>query len=198
MGKDPGLGIVPFGLITDGPDGRITTVRGTQIPMGSYNEWLKDFTAWLEVCALCPGAMWERGFHEVSDSLYVGTGKPLAAYMVDNRVEIISGHSLGGPAATNIAAEAGVDLLVVIESPNPGDLAFAQYVESRVKATRSYWNPRDRIGEVPFFVPKIAEFRALLAPKFLLDPNSTTPPIADTLWDNHNLTHCRMMMEAAA
>jgi hypothetical protein len=202
MGNDPGLGIVPFGLITDGPAGKICTVRGTQMPMGSMEEWLADFHAWLDRCPLAPGIRWERGFASVSESLYVGTGMPLAAYMVNKGIEVISGHSLGGPAATNIAAEAGTDALIIIESPNPGDAAFAAYVNSRVKAIRSYWNPRDRIGQVPYdfnlFAPLLVENFVPVAPKILLDPKAVTPPVADTLWENHNLTNCRRMMEALA
>lgn len=200
MGKDPSLGIVPYGLITDGPDGKMTTVRGTQMPMGSWDEWWADFRAWLEACRLSPGTRWEKGWGQVSDSLYIGTGKPLAPYMVENGIEIIGGHSLGGPVATNIAAEAGADLLIVIESPNPGDAAFAAYVNSRVKVIRSYWNGRDPIGQVPLDLhilpPILVEDFVPVAPKILLDPNSTVPPIEDSLWQNHNLTNCRRMMEA--
>jgi hypothetical protein len=192
MGRDPSIGIVPFGVITEGPDGPATILRGTQMPMGTWDEWLADFTFAFDPFDQWTGARWERGFHAVSDSLYVGTGTPLAVYMVEKAIKTIAGHSLGGPTATNTGAAAAVDLLVVIESPNPGNQAFADYVNSRVKAVRSYWNPRDKIGEVP---PAILG-GVPVAPKILLDPNSTTPPIADTLWDNHNLTHCRMMMEA--
>jgi hypothetical protein len=209
MGKDPSLGIVPFGVITDGPNtwggpnGKLTTIRGTQMPQGSWDEWLADFRAWLIACRLDPTARWEKGFSDVSGSLYVGTGKPLAQYMIENEIKVIEGHSLGGPVATNIGAEAGVDLAVIIESPNPGDAAFKKYVNSRIPTIRSYWNPRDKIGRVPLdahiFPPFLVEdFVPVTDSKILLDPNSTTPPIADTLWDNHNLTHCRMMMEKLA
>lgn len=193
MGTDPSLGIVPFGVITDGPDGKLANVRGTQMILGSFDEWLADFRAWLVACRLCAGARWEKGFMDVSDSLYVGTGTPLARYMIENGVNAIEGHSLGGPVATNIGAEAGVNLLVIIESPNPGDAAFKAYVNSRIKTIRSYWNPRDKIGQVPL---NIAGFVSVTDTKILLDPNSVTPPVADSLWENHNLTNCRRMMEA--
>jgi hypothetical protein len=208
MGTDSGLGIVPFGMITDGPAGKITTIRGTQLPMGSIDEWWKDFKAWLEFCRLAPGTRWERGFGQASDSLYVGTGTPLARYMVEHGIEIIEGHSLGGPAATNVAAEAGTDLLVIIESPNPGDSAFAAYVNSRVKTIRSYWNPRDPIGDVPLDIhilpPLFVEDFKPVAPKIRLNPDSLTPALPtdifskDFLWENHSLTNCRRMMQAAA
>jgi hypothetical protein len=194
MGRDPSIGIVPFGIITDGDDGRATNLRGTQMPMGTLDEWLKDLTFVFDPFTQWDGAQWERGFHLVSDSLYVGTGEPLVDYMVRKEIKKIEGHSLGGPTATNVGAAADVDLLVVIESPNPGNQAFAAYVNSRVKTIRSYWNPRDPIGEVP-----PAVLRGFpVAPKILLDPNSVTPAVSDTLWDNHNLTNCRRMMEAAA
>lgn len=202
MGTDAGLGIVPFGFITDGPDGKIATVRGTQLPMGSLEEWWEDFKCLLEPCPLAVGARWERGFGQVSQSLYVGTGKPLAPYMVDNGIEIIEGHSLGGPVATNIGAEAGVDLAVLIESPNPGDLAFCAWANSRIRTIRSYWNPRDRIGQVPLDIhllpPLLVEDFVPVSPKIDLHPTATVPPVADSLWENHNLTNCRRMMEAAA
>ena len=202
MGTDAGLGIVPFGLITDGPEGKITTIRGTQIPMGSLDEWWQDFRCFLEPCPLSIGARWERGFAAVAGGLYVGTGKPLAPYMVDNGIEVIEGHSLGGPVAAMIGAEAGVDLAVLIECPNPGNLAFTAYANSRIKAIRSYWNPRDRIGQVPLDIhilpPLLVEDFVPVAPKIQLDPDSTVPPVPDDLWGNHNLTNCRRMMEAAA
>ena len=204
MGVDPKIGAVPFGIITDGPDGKVTTLRGTQMPPGAkLEEWRRDFQAWLDTCRLCRVAHWHHGFHAISDSLYVGTGKPLAVYMVENGIKIIEGHSLGGPLATNIGAEAAVHLAVVVESPNPGDPAFRDFVTSRISEFRSYWNPRDIIGRIPFDVdilpPWLEEdFVPVVQNKTLLDPNSVTPAVPDSLWDNHNLTNCRRMMEAAA
>lgn len=198
MGKEPVLGIVPFGIITDGPDGKIATLRGTQEPMGDKWEWWNNFQAVLVPTPLTPSARWHEGFGALSETLYVGRGEPLGHYLADERIEIVSGHSLGGPIATAAAAEAGCDLLIIIESPNPGDFLYREWVQGRVKTIRSYWNPRDIIGKVPFDVPNFEAFVGIADKKILLDPNCVTPPVEDSLWQNHSLTNCRRMMESAA
>ena len=51
-----GVGVVAFGFVSDGPEGNIATIRGTQTPDGSMVEWLDDFDAILEPCPFVIGA----------------------------------------------------------------------------------------------------------------------------------------------
>lgn len=201
MGIDPVIGLVPFGIISDGPDGKIGNIRGTQIPIADdFEEWWIDGRAWLTACRYATDARWHEGFGNLAETLYVGTGKPLAQYLVDEKVEILEGHSLGAPLATIVGAIAGIDLAILIESPKVGDLGFKAWANSRIKTIRSYANPRDKIPKVPLTVKfpfNIEDFEQV-APFITLDPTSTNPQISDSLWANHSLTNCRMMMEAAA
>src|SRR5208283_1801318 len=100
-GKGPG--IVCFGFISDGPDGNICTIRGTQTPDGSLVEWFADFEAVLDPCPLHIGAKWHRGFGRVYSTLRVGDDKDasvfLQAYLSGIKAPTVSGHSLGGPLA---------------------------------------------------------------------------------------------------
>lgn len=197
-----GVGIVPFGFISDGPEGPICTIRGTQQPKGTWVEWLDDFDAVLERCPFATGK-WHRGFGRVYSTLHVvgdgGVRVPLAVQLIVAPGVLIHGHSLGAPLASYAALEARAAAPILLASPKWGDATLCQTAATLWPYVASYANPNDAVPKVPITVDDPADlfdFRQL-AGFIWLNPRSVTPAIpAD--WDSsHNAGNYLAMMRAA-
>lgn len=189
-GNDPGVGKVPFGFVSDGVEGPICTIRGTQMPGGSFVEWLDDLQAFLELCPIVPntGAMWHRGFGKVYSSL-TAQDVPLALFLGGLKGLMCHGHSLGAPLATYAALEAHAAHLVVFASPKAGDTLLRQVCQTRWNDIASYENPNDPVPKVPITVDKpwrIEDFQQV-ADFTRLDADLVVPPIASDWASSHDL-----------
>lgn len=196
MGVDPGIGPIPYGFISSGPDGFIATFRGTQTPDGSYVEWLDDFKAVLEPCPFAPGCQWHKGFGEVYSTLNIG-GVPVGQAI---KGLLCHGHSLGGPLATFAALESGGPALGLFASPKPGDSALAALVQTTIRTIWSYTNPNDAVPRVPLTVDwpfRFEDFQRVMPP-FQLQPNLVTPAIPSDWASSHALANYLALLEAAA
>ena len=195
LGTDQGVGNVNFGFISDGPDGMICTIRGTQCPGGSYVEWLDDFDAVLEPITWCPGASWHRGFGDVYQTLNVAT-IPLGKALGMTKNMLCHGHSLGGPLATYAAAQAGTRAPILYASPKPGDSNFRAFCRGLWGNCLSYANPNDAVPKVPITVDwpiKVEDF-VQVAPLIEMSPSSVTPPIPADWGSSHQLSNYRRLI----
>lgn len=197
-GTDPGIGLVPFGFLSDGLDGKICTLRGTQKPKGSLIEWLDDFDAFLESSPLMAGARWHRGFGRVFGTLTVG-GAPLGSVLKALGGVLVHGHSLGGPLATYAAAQAGFRAPVLFASPKPGDSSLAAGLRIQWgQPPASYANPNDAVPKVPITVDwpfKIEDFQPI-CPPMELSASSVTPAIPSDWDSSHELANYRRLLAA--
>lgn len=203
-GSDPKIGTVPFGFISDGAEGPICTIRGTQMPGGSLVEWLDDFDAELEQCPFAPtGARWHRGFGRVYSTLNVG-GTPLAQALQAAPGVFVHGHSLGGPLATYAAAEGKCWAPVLFASPKCGDSALRDYFLSLWSAEgplgMSYANPNDAVPKVPITVDwpfHLEDFQQVF-PLFEMSPSSVTPAIPGDWGNSHQLDNYLRLLRAVS
>lgn len=209
MGKDPLVGPVPFGFITEGDEGYIVTIRGTQLPGGSIVEWLDDFDAVLEPCPWAPaGCQWHRGFGRVYGTLTVGAMK-LGAYLTGLKASsaktvTASGHSLGGPLATFAAGEAGLDAPVLFATPKPGNAALRVWLSARWLPLlglhqNSYANPNDAVPKVPITVDwplRLFDF-AHVFDLCELAAGTAVPPVGPGWGESHALGNYLRLLEAA-
>lgn len=208
MGKDPAVGSVPFGFITEGSDDFIVTIRGTQMPDGSLIEWLDDFDAVLEPCPWDSGSRWHRGFGRVYSTLTIAgvkLGEWLAAMKITAAKPVkVHGHSLGGPLATYAADQGGLDAPVLFASPKPGDGAYRARLRNRwlpslgVNRT-SYANPNDAVPKVPITAEwpfKVFDFEHVFD-LCELSAGSVLPPVGSSWADSHNLANYLRLLEAA-
>lgn len=213
-GLDPGVGKVAYGLVTDGPEGTIASIRGTQIPKGSYIEWIRNFEALLIPCPLSAGAKWHEGIGADYLGLTIEDGTPLGKALSGNPNLITSGHSKGGPLAIYLGLEvgaanlmAGVPLPAVFAfaPPKPGDKPLGTACVQYSRGIRLWANPKDVVPHTPLtitdlpppFVNEDYEFPVQLGP---LNPNSVTPPVGLDWAEAHNLegAYIRMLEKAAA
>jgi hypothetical protein len=198
-GTDAGIGAIPYGFISTGPEGMIATFRGTQMPDGSFVEWIDDFEAVLDPCPFAPGAMWHRGFGKVYSSLAVA-GTPVAVALTGIPGLICHGHSLGAPLATYAALEAKAGQLGLFASPKPGNAAFAAAVQAAILPIWSYANPNDAVPKVPITVDfpwKFEDFQPVMGP-YRLNANLVTPAIPGDWGASHNLGNYLALLEALA
>lgn len=200
LGVDPGIGVVPFGFISDGPEGPICTLRGTQMP-GRYKslvEWLDDLDAFLEPCPFAAGAEWHRGFGRVYQTLNVGS-VPLATILAQIPGILVHGHSLGGPLATYASGESRSRPPILFASPKPGDAALRQWLLGVWdNSPASYANPNDAVPRVPITVDfpwKIEDFELVTMP-VELSPLSVEPPVPADWESSHSLTNYRRLLAA--
>ncbi len=198
-----GVGVVAFGFVSDGPEGNIATIRGTQTPDGSMVEWLDDFDAILEPCPFVIGANWHRGFGRVYRTLRAGpdasASQFLAAYLSSIKSPVVSGHSLGGPLATYAAIEGHGRELVLFASPKPGDSYLAKAAASGIETMTAYVNPNDAVPRLPITVDwpfKLEDFEHVVEAT-VLKPDLVTPPIPGDWSSSHNLSNYLRLLEAA-
>ncbi len=199
-GNDPGEGMIPYGFVSDGTDGPIAWIRGTEIPFGNFIEWEKDFEAVLDDCPIASGCKWHRGFGSIYLTLYVvgrGVESPLGLFLATLRNLTVSGHSLGGPLATYAAGAGNAKNLVLFASPRPGNSALAKWVKEQTSlyeghSIASYANLNDIVPKVPL---EAMGFESVIPPTEL-SPTSVTPAIPDDWAQSHHLPNYLRLLEA--
>lgn len=199
-GVDPDVGKIAYGLLTDGPEGLIASIRGTQVPLESMVEWVRDFEAELVPCPFVSGALWHDGIGKDYLTLTLDDGTPVGKGLSGAKGLTVAGHSKGGPLAVYLATEAGLlggnaPACVAFAPCKPGDKAFGKAAVSATSSIHLWANPKDIVPHTPLtitnlpapFINEDYEFPVPLSP---LDPSSVTPPVA-TDWDSaHNLAGC--------
>lgn len=206
-GVDPdGVGRTGYGLVTDGPEGLIASIRGTQVPVGSLVEWVRDFECLLSPCPFASGAMWHDGIGKDYLTLVLDDGTPVGKGLAGAKGLTVAGHSKGGPLAIYLATEVGLQgnppACVAFAPCKPGDKAFGRAAVSACSSIHLWANPKDIVPHTPLtitalpppFINEDYEFPVPLSP---LDPGSVTPAVPGD-WDSaHNLAGAYIrMMEA--
>lgn len=148
--------VTPYGFLAiNVADGTIVAViRGTN----SAYEWFKDFEAALEPSNFCPGCQTELGFTDIYKTLSMKDGSSVVAALAGVTGLTCTGHSLGGPLATMLAAQVGAAALVCWASPKPGNTAFAEWVRSRVPSIDLYVNVPDVVPHSALTIPPWERF----------------------------------------
>ena len=150
-----------YGLIaTDQAGNGYVGIRGTQTPA----EWFADFEAIMTACPFCQGAHVEHGFLDIYRTFVLGSGRPLMPFLAQLTNLAVAGHSLGGPLATYLAAEARALTLVGFASPKPGDRDFADFVQRQIREIILLANLPDVVPHVPLSLPKIPFLSSLPIP----------------------------------
>lgn len=163
IGTDPGAVVTTYGFVAKLADfpaavtaGQfVAVIRGTNSP----GEWFEDFKAILVGSDFCAGCETELGFTEIYKTLRLSTGMKLKDGLAAIEGLACSGHSLGGPLATMLAAEVGAAVLVGFASPKPGNAKFAAWVRARVGSIDLYANAPDVVPHTPLTLPPFEEFQ---------------------------------------
>jgi hypothetical protein len=144
-------------------------------------DWWQDFRAIFVPSPWGVGRV-ELGFATYNEDAKTESGRPLPP------VDVIVGHSLGGPDSTlDMCCQlpGTVDLLL-LESPKPGDEAFATWALPRAKSVTLWRSVNDIVPQLP---PYLNGWRQLVGEVVNLDLTK----IGVHPWDfsgNHSLSNC--------
>lgn len=186
MGSSKWLeGQVCFGLITNGPEGLIVTIRGTAKP----GEWGRDGEAIMEP-SIFPGCGWHAGFGAIYRTLTVRT-VPLGLWLLGIRSKYgtptnvtVTGHSLGGPLAAFAAYDGDADAYIGFSSPKPADGAFRSLFQATFPDSFNHTTQGDIVPDLPFTFGLLeATDFVHCAARIIYPDDSITPPVGAGLTD---------------